>query len=150
MYVGHTDKPCCLCGSQETDTLIELPPRAITLMDNSGPIAWQDIVGVVTLQFCEDDWETVQGLVLNMDMSPLPRCNAAHASLDLREDHEALLNATREPPDQTALEDRLIENARATLDRADEPNTELRDLVEARVVELAMTEVGVIGNSLSE
>lgn len=147
MYVGHTDKPCCLCGDEKTDRLIELPPRAITLMDNSGPIAWQDIVGLVKLQFCEDDWETVQGLVLEMNMSPLPRCNAAHASLDLREDHEALLNATHEQPDQTALEERLIGEMRATLDQAGDPNTEARDLVEARIVELAMSELGVMSHS---
>lgn len=144
MYVGHQDKPCCLCGAQETTTLIEVPPRAISLMKNSGSIAWQDVVGAVKIQFCADDWETVHGLVLKMDMSPLSRCNAAHASLDLKEDHEALLNATRDQPDQTALEERLTETARETLTDADEPNTEDRDVVEARIVTLALTTLGVI------
>ncbi len=147
MYVGHQDKPCCLCGAQETTTLIEVPPRTIRLMKNSGSIAWQDVVGPVKLQFCADDWETVRGLVLEMDMSPLSRCNVAHASLDLKEDHEALLNATREQPDQTELEERLTESARATLADIDEPNTEDRDVVEARILTLALTTLGVIDPS---
>ena len=104
MYTGRTQKPCCLCGSPETAHRIDVPPRAVQLLKHAGPIAWQDIEGEVSLYFCEDDWETVCELVLETGMSPLSRCNAGRASFVLREDFEALLNATRAEPDQRPLE----------------------------------------------
>lgn len=143
MYTGRTETPCCLCGAAETESRIEVPPRALSLMENAGPIAWRDVVGPVGLSFCADDWALVVDLVTDMGTHPLSRCNAAHADLDLREDHEALLNATREQPDQTALEERLLDRAAETLAAADDPMTETRDVVEALVVRRALREVGV-------
>ena len=142
MFTGRTDTPCCLCGQAKTDSRIEVPPRAVTLMKNSGPIAWQDIVSPVTLQFCADDWELVADLALEMGHHPLSRCNVAYASFDLREDFEALLNETKEP-NQTELEARLSERSREVLDSADDPLTEQRALVEATVIEVALDELGV-------
>jgi len=142
MFTGRTDTPCCLCGQAKTDSRIEVPPRAVTLMQNSGPIAWQDIVSPVTLQFCADDWELVADLALEMGHHPLSRCNVAYASFDLREDFEALLNETKEP-NQTELEARLSERSREVLDSADDPLTEQRALVEATVIEVALDELGV-------
>ncbi|MFO7832709.1 MAG: hypothetical protein R6V31_01290 [Halohasta sp.] len=142
MFTGRTDTPCCLCGQAKTESRIEIPPRAVTLMENSGPIAWQDIVSPVTIQFCADDWELVADLALEMGHHPLSRCNVAYASFDLREDFEALLNETKEP-NQTELETRLRERSRETLDSADDPMTETRDLVEATVIEVALDELGV-------
>ena len=142
MFTGRTDTPCCLCGQAKTDSRIEVPPRAVTLMKNSGPIAWQDIVSPVTLQFCTDDWELVADLALDMGHHPLSRCNVAYASFDLREDFEALLNQTKEP-NQTELEARLRERSREVLDSADDPLTEQRALVEATVIEVALDELGV-------
>ena len=142
MFTGRTDTPCCLCGQAKTTSRIEIPPRAVTLMKNSGPIAWQDIVSPVTLQFCADDWELVADLALDMGHHPLSRCNVAYASFDLREDFEALLNETKEP-NQTELEARLRSRSREVLDSADDPLTEQRALVEATVIEVALDELGV-------
>ncbi len=142
MFTGRTDTPCCLCGQAKTSSRIEVPPRAVTLMKNSGPIAWQDIVSPVTLQFCADDWELVADLALDMGHHPLSRCNVAYASFDLREDFEALLNETKEP-NQTELETRLRERSREVLDSTDDPMTETRDLVEATVIEVALDELDV-------
>jgi hypothetical protein len=142
MFTGRTDTPCCLCGSPTTDRRIEVPPRAVTLMKNSGPIAWQDIVSPVTLQFCADDWELVADLALEMGHHPLSRCNVAYASFDLREDFEALLNETKEP-NQTELEARLSERSREVLESADDPLTEDRALVEATIIEVALDELDV-------
>lgn len=144
MLTGRTDTPCCLCGSAKTDRRIEVPPRAVTLMENSGPIAWQDIVTPVTLQFCADDWELVRDLAVEMDHHPLSRCNVAYASFDLREDFEALLNETKAPPDHTAMEARLLERSREVLADADDPMTEPRDLVEAAVIDAALAELDVL------
>ncbi|PSP96899.1 hypothetical protein BRC89_13145 [Halobacteriales archaeon QS_4_70_19] len=144
MYTGKTGQPCCLCGREETSTRIEIPPRAVQLLDNSSPIAWRDIEGDVSLHFCEGDWETVRDLVLDAGMSPLPRCNAARASFVLREDFEALLNDVRDEPDQTPLERELLEEADrviAEYDDADALHSE-RDLVQARVVRWALEELG--------
>ena len=138
MYTGRTDTPCCLCGNPKTASRIEVPPRAVTLMKNSGPIAWQDIVSPVTLQFCADDWELVADLAVQMGHHPLSRCNVAYASFDLREDFEALLNATKEVPDQTELERRLLDRSREVLAAADDPMTERRQLVEATIIERAL------------
>ena len=142
MFTGRTDTPCCLCGQAKTTSRIEIPPRAVTLMKNSGPIAWQDIVSPVTLQFCADDWELVADLALDMGHHPLSRCNVAYASFDLREDFEALLNETKEP-NQTELETRLRERSREVLNSTDDPMTETRDLVEATVIEVALDELDV-------
>jgi hypothetical protein len=142
MFTGRTDTPCCLCGQAKTSSRIEVPPRAVTLMKNSGPIAWQDIVSPVTIQFCADDWELVADLALDMGHHPLSRCNVAYASFDLREDFEAMLNETKEP-NQTELETRLSERSREVLDSADDPMTETRDLVEATVIEVALDELNV-------
>ncbi len=141
MFTGRTDTPCCLCGNPKTDHRIEVPPRAVQLMQNSGPIAWQDIVSPVTLQFCADDWDLVCDLALQMDQHPLSRCNVAYASFDLREDFEALLNETKEPK-QAELEKRLLDRSHEVLAAADDPMTEDRQLVEATVIELAVDELG--------
>ncbi len=144
VYTGRTDQPCCLCENPETSHRIAVPPRAIQLMDNGEPIAWRDVTGPVTLEFCDDDWETVAELVLELGMQPLERCNAARADFDLRADFEALLNDTRSEPDQTALEQRLLDSAADTLAAADDPHTERRDLVEARLVQLAAVELDLL------
>ena len=144
MYAGRTETPCCLCGNEDTVSRFEVPPRAVTLMKNSGPIAWRDIVGPVTLQFCADDWELVTELAVEMDMHPLSRCNVAHASFSLREDFEALLSATKDEPDQTKQETELLERSRAVIENRDDPYTESRDMVEAIVIGLALSELEVI------
>jgi len=143
VYAGLKNTPCCLCGGDDTHTRIAVPPRALTLMKNGGPISWRDVVGTVTLRFCADDWELVGDLAIEMDTHPLSRCNAAHVSLDLREDHEALLSATKAETDQTELEARLEREAEATLDAVDDPYTEERDVVEAIVVLRALEELDV-------
>jgi hypothetical protein len=142
MYTGQTEQPCCLCGDAETVARLDLPPRTVTLMRNSDPIAWQDIVGEVSIHFCESDWTLVRELVLDVGMLPLSRCNVAHASFSLREDFEALLNATRDEPDQTDLERRALERSRAVLD---DPDAEPVAAVQARVVLRALDELGVDG-----
>ncbi len=146
MYAGLKNTPCCLCGREETHSRIEVPPRALRLMRNGDPIAWRDVVGSVTLRFCESDWELVRDLAIEMDTHPLSRCNAAHVSLDLREDHEALFTAEKAATDQTKLETRLETRAETTLAATDDPHTEERDVVEAIVVLRALEELGVRGN----
>ena len=142
MYTGKTEKPCCLCGNPDTVSRLDIPPRAVQLLDKSGPIAWQDIVGEVSIYFCESDWETVTDLVLDAGMSPLPRCNAARADLDLREDFEALLNDVRDEPDQRPLEREMREQSQQVIDDYEsDDNVEVRDLVEARVVSWALDDL---------
>jgi hypothetical protein len=136
MYTGKTEKPCCLCGDRDTVARLDLPPRAVQSMKNSGPIAWRDIVGEVSIHFCESDWAVVTDLVLDTGMSPLPKCNVAQASLDIREDFEALLNDVRDEPDQAPLEREMLEDAEATIDRVEREGVEAvntRDAVEAYV-----------------
>lgn len=137
MYTGRPEKPCCLCDRDETDHRIDVPPRALESMKNTGSIAWRDVEGEVSLYFCEDDWRLVRELVLETGMSPLARCNAARASFVLREDFEAYLNATRATPDQGPLETRMLERARETVRRYENGDdlVEPRDLVEARIVQ---------------
>lgn len=146
MLTGRTDTPCCLCGSAKTERRIEVPPRAVTLMENSGPIAWQDIVTPVTLQFCADDWDLVRDLALEMDHHPLPRCNVAYASFDLRADFEAMLNETKAIPDHAEMETRLLERSHEVLADADNPMTETRALVEAAVIDAALAELGAVSS----
>jgi len=124
MYTGKTEKACCLCGNPDTKTRLDLPPRAVPLLKHADPIAWQDIVGEVSIYFCGSDWETVRDLVLETGMSPLSRCNAARASFDLRDE-----------PDHTEIESEMRAEAVETLANRDDPYVEERDLVEARVIE---------------
>ena len=112
-------------------------------MQHSGPIAWRDIVGEVSIHFCQSDWDLVRDLVLNVGVSPLSRCNVAHASFDLREDFEALLNQTRAEPDQTELESRLLARSEEVLDREDDL-VEDRDVVEAKVIRWALAEFDLL------
>ena len=134
VYTGKTEQPCCLCGDPDTATRLDLPPRAVRSMKNAGSIAWRDIVGEVSIHFCESDWALVTDLVLDVGVNPLPRCNAARASLDIREDFEALLNDVRDEPDQTPLESRMIEESERTIAVfEDDDLSEKRDLVEARI-----------------
>jgi hypothetical protein len=101
-------------------------------MKHAGAIAWQDIVGEVSIHFCADDWTLVRELVLEMGLNPLSRCNVARASFDLREDFEALLNATRERPDHAPIERRMAEESEAVL--ANPADHEPSARVEARIV----------------
>ena len=144
MYTGQTEQPCCLCDDPETDTRIDIFPRAVQLLKHSDPIAWRDIEGEVSLHFCVDDWNLVRELVEEMGLSPLGRCNAARASMVFREDFEALLNDVREEPDQTPLERRLRERAETHVaDYGDDPHVSERDYVEGRVVLDALDELGL-------
>jgi hypothetical protein len=144
MYTGKTEQPCCLCGDPDTTARLDLPPRAVQLMQHGDPIAWRDIVGEVSIHFCQNDWDLVRDLVLNVGVSPLSRCNVAHASFDLREDFEALLNQTREEPDQTELESRLLDRSAEVLDADDDALVEERDVVEATVVRWALAEFDLL------
>ena len=138
MYTGKTEKPCCLCGSPDTAVRLDLPPRAIQLLKHGEVIAWQDVVGEVSIHFCASDWETVAELVLEVGMSPLSRCNVARASFDLREDFEAFTGRAVDEPDQRPLERRLWAESEAVLaGETDYPPSD-RDLVEARVVRWAL------------
>jgi hypothetical protein len=142
VYTGKTEQPCCLCGAEATVARLDLPPRAVRLMANADPIAWRDIVGEVSIHFCESDWELVTELVLEMGQLPLSRCNVARASFDIREDFEALLNDVREEPDQKPLEREMLADAEATIDRAEREGVDNeRELVEAYVVTWALAEL---------
>lgn len=138
MYTGRTKQPCCLCGATDTVARIDLPPQALSLLRNGEPIAWQDVVGEASIHFCESDWETVRDLVLETGMSPLPRCNAARAAFDLREDFEALTSIQTEVPDHDELERQCRERAQDVLEQ-DDPSD--RALVEARVVTWALEDL---------
>lgn len=143
MYTGKTEQPCCLCGDPDTSARIDLPPRALQLCKHGDPIAWQDVVGDVSIYFCASDWELVADLVLHVGVNPLPRCNAARASFDLREDFEALLNDVREEPDQRPLEAEMRADAREAIDAHDsgEEVGEQR-LVQSRIVRWALDDLG--------
>ena len=142
MYTGKTEKPCCLCGNPETDARLDFPPRVLQQCKHSEPIAWQDIIGEVSMYFCESDWETVRDLVLDTGMSPLPRCNAARASFDLREDFEALLNDVRDEPDQRPLEAEMREDAAEAIEQAKNgENVGEQRLVQAYVVRWALDDL---------
>ncbi len=73
MYTGKTEQPCCLCGDPETETRVDLPPRAIPLMKHGEVVALRDVVGEVSIHFCQSDWALVRDLVLEMDQNPLSR-----------------------------------------------------------------------------
>jgi hypothetical protein len=147
MYTGQTEQPCCLCGREETAHRIDIPPRAVQLLQNAEPIAWQDIEGTVSLHFCEDDFQTAADLVLEAGMSPLSRCNVARASFVLREDFEALLHDTRDQPEQRPLEQRLLAEAGETIERYEtgDDMVERRDVVEALIVRWSLQELGAVG-----
>jgi hypothetical protein len=109
-------------------------------MENSGPIAVADIVGSASIHFCESDWAFVRDLTIDLDGNPLSRCNAARASFDLRDDYEALTNATKEP-NQEGVESRMLAEAEEVLGARDDPTTEDRAVVEALVVRRALGEL---------
>ena len=127
--------PCCLCDDPDTVARLDLPPSAVPLMKNAGPIAWRDIVGEVSIHFCESDWNLVRDLVLDIGTNPLSRCNVARASFDIREDFEALLNDVREEPDHTELEKRMARESRRVVERVKrDESVEKHALVEARTI----------------
>jgi len=142
MYTGQTEQPCCLCGDPDTAARVDLPPRAVQLMKNSGPIAWRDIEGEVSIHFCASDWELVEDLVVEKGLNPLGRCNVARASFVLREDFEALLNETREEPDQRPLEREMYGEATRVVEEFHDAESlhSRRDLVEARLVRWSLEE----------
>ena len=141
MYTGKTVKPCCLCERREVDVRIDLPPRAIQSMKHGEVIAWQDVVGEVSIHFCADDWELVSELVLEMGMNPLSRCNVARASFDLREDFEAFTGRVLEEPDQRPVEARMWEEATAVLEGETEYEPSDREVVEARLVRWTLSDL---------
>lgn len=138
MYTGRTEQPCALCGDRETVARVDVPPSAVGLMENAGPIAVADIVGPVSVHFCENDWALVRDLTVDLDGNPLSRCNAARASFDLADDYEALTNATKDP-DQRGVEERMLADARATL--ADRESASDRAVVEALLIERSLAAV---------
>ena len=148
MYTGRTTQPCCVCDDPDTAARVDIPPRSIMLMENAGSVAWRDIVGTVSVHFCGDDWKLIVELVTEMKMNPLGRCNVARASFNIREDFEALLADTKDEPDQTALESRLITEARETLDAYErDPMVETRDYVEAWITLDTLSELDIIDSS---
>jgi predicted transcriptional regulator len=144
VYTGKREQPCCLCDDPETAHRLDLPPRAIEAMARSGRISWRDVVGEVSIYFCESDWETVCDLVLDVGMNPIGKCNAARADFDLREDFEALTNAVRDREDHAARERDRLARARETLAAVEAGEAvETREIVEARVVTWTLEDLGV-------
>jgi hypothetical protein len=144
MYTGKRERPCCLCQRAETTHRLDLPPRTIEAMARSGRISWRDIIGEVSLYFCDADWDTVRDLVLETGMNPIGRCNAACADFDLREDFDALTNANTERQDQRKKEREMLRDARETLEAfANGGDPEERDLIEARVTQWTLADLGV-------
>jgi hypothetical protein len=144
MYTGKRERPCCLCQNPETSHRLDLPPRAIEAMARSGRISWRDVLGEVSIYFCESDWETVRSLVLETGMNPIGRCNAACADFDLREDFDALTNENTSRQDHQEKEAEMLADAReriASYESGDD--VEEQSLVEARVLEWTMTDLGV-------
>ena len=144
MYTGKRERPCCLCQDPETSHRLDLPPRAIKAMARSGRISWRDVLGEVSIYFCESDWETVRDLVLETGMNPIGRCNAACADFDLREDFDALTNENTSRQDQQEKEREMLADARDRLSAYEAgEDVEEQSLVEARVVEWTMADLGV-------
>ena len=103
-------------------------------MKHAGSIAWRDIVGEVSIHFCENDWALVRDLVVDLDQNPLSRCNVAYASFDIREDFEALLNDVRDEPDHTEADAEMIAESQRVVEAFDVDDLiETRDLVEAKI-----------------
>ncbi|MCF2207444.1 hypothetical protein KI372_10715 [Halobacterium salinarum] len=138
MYTGKTEQPCCLCDDPDTVTRIDLPPAAVPEMANSGPIAWQDIEGSVSIHFCDSDWGVVRDLVLDMGQNPLGKCNVARASFVLREDFEALLNDVRDEPDHSGVEAELLADSERVRAAAEEATDSER--VQAALVQWVLDE----------
>jgi hypothetical protein len=67
----------------------------------------------------------------------------ARASFVLREDFEALLNDTRDEPDQRPLEREMLADAERVIEEYDDADAlhSERDLVEARIVRWALAEL---------
>ena len=142
MYTGKRERPCCLCGDPETARRLDLPPRTIQAMKHSGRVVWRDVVGEVSIYFCESDWTTVRDLTLEVGVNPIGRCTAARADFDLRTDFEALTGVDRDRQDHRAMEQEALAAARASLaaaERGDDPGE--RALVEARVVEWTLSDL---------
>jgi hypothetical protein len=144
MYTGKRERPCCLCQDPQPSHRLDLPPRAIEAMARSGRISWRDVLGEVSIYFCDSDWEMVRDLVLETGMNPIGRCNAACADFDLREDFDALTNANTARQDHREKEREMLADARERLAAYEAgDDVEEQSLVEARVVEWTMTDLGV-------
>jgi hypothetical protein len=142
VYTGKRERPCCLCRDPETAHRLDLPPRAIQAMARSGRISWRDVLGEVSLYFCESDWETVRELVLDVGMNPIGRCNAACADFDLRADFEALTNEVRVRQDHATMEAEMLETAEETLAAYESGgDVEERAVVEARICQWALEDL---------
>ena len=142
MYTGKRERPCCLCRNPETVRRLDLPPRAIVAMKHGDPIAWRDVLGEVSIYFCESDWETVCDLVLETGMNPIGQCNAAFADFDLRSDFEALTNDIRDRQDHRAREREALAAASETVEafeNGEGPGEQA--LVEARVVQWTLADL---------
>jgi hypothetical protein len=114
-------------------------------MARSGRISWRDVIGEVSLYFCESDWETVRDLALDTGMNPIGRCNAACADFDLREDFDALTNANTERQNQREKEVEMLDAARATLSAFEHGgDPEERALVEARITQWTLEDLGAL------
>jgi hypothetical protein len=140
MYTGQTVEPCCLCDDARTVQQIDLPPRCVQLMQHAGSVAWQDVVGPLSLYFCESDWELVCDLVLELGQNPIGRCSVARASMTIREDFETYLSTTREVPDQRPLEAEMRATAQAALADPSSP-VDTREQVQARVLLWSLEEL---------
>jgi hypothetical protein len=108
VYIGQTAQACCLCDDPDTTARIDIPLRSILLIKDSGSVAWRDIVGAVSVHFCAGDWKLVGELVTEINTNPIGQYNVARASFSIREYFEALLAETRDEPNQTVVESRLI------------------------------------------
>jgi hypothetical protein len=146
MYTGQTVEPCCLCDDARTVQQIDLPPRCVQLMQHAGSVAWQDVVGPLSLYFCESDWELVCDLVLELGQNPIGRCSVARASMTIREDFETYLSTTREVPDQRPLEAEMRATAQAALADPSSP-VDTREQVQARVLLWSLEELSSSASS---
>lgn len=147
MAIGSTST-CALCGDDMVTAYggFDVPPRCLTLMQNSGGIDPDDVAGKVRVDLCEEDTEIARRMVEDYGTSPLPQCDADHVGYQTR-DQVAAFAGEAPDDDGDGVTERMLEDALMAVraeQTGDAAHIADHKLVEAKVVVLSLADLGVI------
>lgn len=153
MPMSMSTSHCAMCDGSMAGAPhdnMHVPPECLPLLENGDQYDPGDIMGDVTINFCENCSSTARGMV-GRGETPLPKCDADRCSIQKEEVFEALLGGV----DGDSMEggkstEEMVQDALMVVkmdQRGDTDHLLPSKIYESKAIVLSLKELGYIGDA---